>query len=83
MVKPKGLDKEVRQVYKVVERIIRRDGQILLIPEIEFESYWTSLLNNPEEIIELYDNHGTSDQFLSELNSGITNYSYKEEYLIG
>ncbi len=71
-VKPKGLDKEVRQVYKVVERTIRRDGQILLIPEIEFESYWTSLPNNkPEEIIELYHDHGTSEQFHSELKTDL------------
>ncbi|WP_411844522.1 hypothetical protein [Schinkia azotoformans] len=50
-----------------MKRIIRRDGQILLIPEVEFESYWTSLTNKPEEIIELYHHHGTSEQFHSEL----------------
>ena len=71
MVKPKGVEKEVRQVYKVVERTIRRDGQILLIPEIEFESYWTSLPNRPEEIIELYHDHGTSEQFQSELKTDL------------
>ncbi len=71
MVKPKGIDKEVRQVYKVVERTIRRDGQTLLFPEIEFESYWVSLPNKPEEIIELYHDHGTSEQFHSELKTDL------------
>lgn len=71
MVKPKGLDKEVRQVYKVTERTIRRDGQILLIPEVEFESYWTSLPNKPKEIIDLYHDHGTSEQFHSELKTDL------------
>ncbi|PLR84340.1 IS1380 family transposase [Bacillus sp. V33-4] len=71
MVKPKGLEIKVRQVYKVVERTIRKDGQILLIPEIEFESYWTSLPDSPEEIIELYHDHGTSEQFHSELKTDL------------
>jgi hypothetical protein len=71
MVKPKGLDVKVRQVYKVVERTIRKDGQILLLPEIEFESYWVSLPNSPEEIIELYHDHGTSEQFHSELKTDL------------
>lgn len=71
MVKPKGIQKEVRQIYKVVERTIRKDGQLLLIPEVEFESYWTSLPNSPEEIIELYHDHGTSEQFHSELKTDL------------
>ena len=71
MVKPKSLQQEVRQIYKVVERTIRRDGQLLLIPEIEFESNWISLPNTPEEIIELCHDHGTSEQFHSELKTDL------------
>ena len=59
----------MRMIFKVVERAIDRKGQTFLIPEIEVETYWTSLPDNPETIIELYHAHGTSEQFHSELKS--------------
>ncbi|SFL45221.1 Transposase DDE domain group 1 [Gracilibacillus orientalis] len=68
-VTPKGLDKPLRQVYRVVERTIDKHGQFLLVLEIEFESYWTSLDIEPEEVIELYHAHGTCEQFHSELKT--------------
>uniref|UniRef100_UPI00037B8F20 transposase n=1 Tax=Paenisporosarcina sp. TG20 TaxID=1211706 RepID=UPI00037B8F20 len=40
-------------------------------PEIEFESYWTALPNHPAEIINLYHDHGTSEQFHSELKTDL------------
>jgi len=58
-----------RIVFKVVERTIDRKGQVFLVPEIEVETYWTSLTDKPETIIELYHAHGTSEQFHSELKS--------------
>jgi hypothetical protein len=58
-----------RMVFKVVERTIDRKGQVFLVPEIEVETYWTSLPDKPETIIELYHAHGTSEQFHSELKS--------------
>lgn len=70
-VTPKGMEKPLRQVYKVVERTIDRHGQILIIPEVEFESYWTTLTIDPEEVIELYHEHGTSEQFHSELKTDL------------
>lgn len=70
-VTPKGMDQKVRQVYKVVERTIDSEGQTLLIPDIQFESYWTSLTVEPEEIFRLYHDHGTSEQFHSELKTDL------------
>lgn len=58
-----------RMVFKVVERTIDRKGQPFLMPEIEVETYWTSLPDKPETIVELYHAHGTSEQFHSELKS--------------
>jgi hypothetical protein len=60
---------QARIVFKVEERTCDRQGQIFLIPEIEVETYWTNLPDAPETIIELYHQHGTSEQFHSELKS--------------
>lgn len=68
---PKGMEKSLRQVYKIVERTIDKHGQVLLVPDIEFESYWTTLPLEPEEIIELYHEHGTCEQFHSELKTDL------------
>ncbi len=61
----------LRQVYKVVERTIDKHGQNLIIPEVEFESYWTTLDIEPEEVIELYHEHGTCEQFHRELKTDL------------
>lgn len=58
-VTPKGMKKAIRQVYKMVERTIDTIGQILLVSDFEFESYWTSLPVEPEEVINLFHEHGT------------------------
>lgn len=68
---PKGMETPVRQVYKVVERTIDKHGQILLVPDIDFESYWTLLPLEPKEIIGLYHDHATSEQFHSELKTDL------------
>ncbi|WP_243293181.1 IS1380 family transposase [Bacillus sp. FJAT-47783] len=70
-VTPKGMKKSLRQVYKVVEQTIDKNGQILLVPDIEFESYWTTLDLEPEEVIDLYHAHGTCEQFHSELKTDL------------
>jgi hypothetical protein len=51
--------------------ICDQNGQILLVPDIEFESYWTTLDLEPEEIIDLYHGHGTCEQFHSELKTDL------------
>ncbi len=44
-------------------------GQPFLLTEIEVETYWTSLPDKPETVIELHHAHGSSEQFHSELKS--------------
>jgi hypothetical protein len=65
----KNIDHKVRVVYQVIERTSLANGQILLIPETEVQTFWTSLDLSEEEIIELYKAHGTSEQFHSEIKT--------------
>jgi len=55
--------------YKVTERLTDIYGNQLLIPEIEVATYWTNLPLEAQDIIALYQDHGTSEQFHSELKS--------------
>jgi hypothetical protein len=58
-------------VFEVSERTIKR-GQLLVVPEIEVDTYWYNLEQlEPEEVIELYHDHGTSEQYHSELKSDL------------
>lgn len=65
----RGYDYTVRQVIRLVERTIDKKGQALLIPEIVLEGWWTSLDDSETEIIKLYADHGTSEQFHSEFKT--------------
>ena len=56
-------------VFKVIERTVDKRGVPLLVPEIEIETYWTNLYETPETVIDLYHDHGTSEQFHSELKT--------------
>jgi hypothetical protein len=59
-----------RVVFEVIHRTIDRNGQRLLVPELEISTWWTSLSTreaSPEEVIELYHQHGTSEQFHAEI----------------
>lgn len=58
-----------RRVIRVIERTIDKKGQVLLEPDIELEGWWTSLTLPAEKIIALYEDHGTSEQFHSELKT--------------
>jgi hypothetical protein len=61
-----------RVVFEVVHRTIDRDGQRLLVPEIEISTWWTSLSTRQaaaDELIALYQEHGTSEQFHAEIKS--------------
>jgi hypothetical protein len=58
-----------RRVIRVIERTIDKKGQLLLEPDIELEGWWTSLKLPAEKIIALYEEHGTSEQFHSELKT--------------
>ena len=57
--------------FEVIERTVDKDGQYLLIPDIEVNTFWTVLPDNAETVIALYHNHGTSEQYHSELKSDL------------
>ena len=61
--------RSIRCVYKVTERTITAKGQYLLLPEIDVETYWTSLTDEPDVVIEQYHQHGTSEQYHSEIKT--------------
>lgn len=62
-------DRKIRIVYQVIERTCTADGQLLLVPEIEAQTWWTSLNHPEEKIIGLYNDHGTCEQFHSEIKT--------------
>ncbi len=67
----KGLDEPVRMVFEVIERTIDKQGQMLIIPEIEVDVYWTSLPDPASVVIDLYHAHGTMEQFHSEIKTDL------------
>lgn len=67
----RGYEYSVRRVMRVVERTIDKKGQILLTPEIELEGWWTSLPVSDRKIVQLYADHGTSEQFHSEFKTDL------------
>jgi hypothetical protein len=60
-----------RRIVRLVERTIDRRGQPLLLPDRELEGWWTDLGLEPQKIIKLYNDHGTSEQFHSELKTDL------------
>jgi len=62
-------ERELRCVFEVTERTITADGQQLLIPQIEVDSFWTSLRDPEAVIIEQYHQHATCEQYHSELKN--------------
>ena len=59
----------IRIVYEVIERTIDKYGQVLLLPDIELNTWWTNLTLSDSEIINLYHAHGESEQFHSEIKT--------------
>jgi len=57
--------------FEVIERKIDREGNKLLIPEIEVNSWWTNLAAEAETIIAVYHDHGTMEQYHSEFKNDI------------
>lgn len=66
-----GKQYRFRRVMRVTERQIDRHGQRLLIPDVEAEGWWTSLEFLEEDVITLYNDHGTSEQFHSEFKTDL------------
>jgi hypothetical protein len=61
----------LRCVFEVTERTITADGQHLLIPDIEVDTYWTSLTDPVAVIIAQYHQHATSEQYHAEFKGEI------------
>jgi hypothetical protein len=57
-------------LLRVTERTTDRTGQMLLVPRIDLEGWWTSL-QNPEDTIKLYEGRGKSEQFHSEIKTDL------------
>ncbi len=66
-----GFEEPLEIVFKVIERTSSATGQQFLLPEIDVETYWNSLPATPEQVIELYHAHGTSEQYHSEFKGDI------------
>ena len=60
-----------KRIVRVIERTIDKKGQFLLTPDITLEGWWTDLAMEPEDIIELYRQHATSEQFHSEFKTDL------------
>ena len=60
-----------KRIVRVIERTIDRNGQFLLTPELTLEGWWTDLALEPAEVIELYRQHATSEQFHSEFKTDL------------
>jgi hypothetical protein len=59
----KGYEYCIRRVMRLTERTIDKKGQQLLTPEIDLEGWWTRLTVSEEDVIQLYADHATSEQF--------------------
>jgi len=60
-----------RRVMRVIERAIDKQGQHLLVPQLQLDGWWTSLDLPDQEIIALYRDHATSEQFHSEFKTDL------------
>jgi Transposase DDE domain group 1 len=69
-----GIERPVRRVLRLIERRIDKHGQLLIEPELELEG-WTTSLPAPQfdaqQIIALYADHGTHEQFHAEFKSDL------------
>ncbi|TXI73266.1 MAG: IS1380 family transposase [Limnohabitans sp.] len=61
----------VRRVYRLTERTIDKRGQAMLLPEYVLEGWSTSLPErfDAQQIMDLYADHGTHEQFHSEFKT--------------
>jgi hypothetical protein len=58
-------------VFEVTERLTDPDGNFYLIPKIQVDTWWTNLSCAAQTVINLYHDHGTSEQYHSELKSDL------------
>ena len=67
----KGFEYPLRIVFEVIERTSLANGQMLVLPELEVNTWWTSLGNPEKDVIRLYHDHATCEQFHSEIKTDI------------
>lgn len=60
-----------RRIMQVTERTIDKHGQTLLFPELTLEGWWTTLDLPDQEVLTLYRDHATSEQFHSEIKTDL------------
>ena len=73
-IQPAGFTDEdipVEIVFEVTERSIDKKGYMFLINDIELATYWTNTGETTSSIVWAYHNHGTSEQFHSELKTDL------------
>ena len=68
-----GVERPVRRVLRLIERSIDKRGQVLIAPELTLEGWTTSLPASfsAKDIIALYADHGTHEQFHSEFKTDL------------
>jgi hypothetical protein len=69
-----GVARPLRRVLRLIERTIDAKGQSLLVPQLTLEGWTTSLAQagfKPRDIIALYCDHGTHEQFHSEFKTDL------------
>jgi hypothetical protein len=69
-----GIDRPVRRVLRLIERTIDAKGQHLIMPDRVLEGWTTSLEAkqfSATDIIDLYADHGTHEQFHSEFKTDL------------
>lgn len=59
------------KVVQVTERRINKHGQVLLVPDVTVDGWWTNLDLPEKKIISLYQNHALSEQFHSEFKTDL------------
>ena len=59
----------MRIVYEIIERTMDKNGQYLMIPDIECNTIWTNLGWSDDDIINGYHAHGECEQFHSEIKT--------------
>ncbi len=62
-----------RRIHRLIERTVEASGQVLLFPEIEYD-FWDTTLSEafqPSQVIRLYEDHGTHEQFHSEFKTDL------------
>lgn len=57
----------IRTGYEIIERTIDKNGQLLLIPDIEVNMWWTNTDFTDRDVISHYHVPGKNEQFHSEL----------------